>query len=127
MGDGSRFGDRESFARLFRDLETRNDAPRSRSRNADSSQSLGAAMKTINLNEKFRLFSDYCNPRIIGEINDCHVKAVMLKGEFICHHHENEDELFLVVKGSLPMNVRSHATIINEGKFIVVPRAAAHV
>src|SRR5260370_34137241 len=120
MGDGSRFGDRESFARLFRDLETRNDAPRSRSRNADSSQSLGAAMKTINLNEKFRLFSDYCNPRISGEINDCHLKAVKLKGEFIWHHHENEDELFLVVKGSLRMKVHGHEAIDKEGELIDV-------
>ncbi len=60
-------------------------------------------MNTINLKEKFSCFSDYCNPRIIGEVNDCHVKAVKLKGEFIWHHHENEDELFLVVNGTLRM------------------------
>ena len=52
-------------------------------------------MNTINLKEKFSRFSDYCNPRVIGKVNDCHVKAVKLKGEFIWHHHENEDELFL--------------------------------
>jgi len=64
-------------------------------------------MKTVNLKEKFALFSDYYKPRVIGEVNDCHVKAVKLKGEFIWHHHENEDELFLVVKGTLRMKFRS--------------------
>lgn len=54
-------------------------------------------METVNLPQKFSMFSDLCNPRIVGEVNDCHVKVVKLKGEFIWHHHENEDELFLVI------------------------------
>jgi mannose-6-phosphate isomerase-like protein (cupin superfamily) len=83
-------------------------------------------MRTINLNEKFSRFSDYCNPRILGEVNDCHVKAVKLKGEFIWHHHENEDELFLVVKGTLRMKFRDQEAIVNEGEFIVVPRGVEH-
>jgi mannose-6-phosphate isomerase-like protein (cupin superfamily) len=61
-------------------------------------------MYAVNLHEKFAKFSDYCNPRLIGEVNDCAVKAVKLKGEFIWHHHDNEDELFLVVKGTLRMS-----------------------
>jgi mannose-6-phosphate isomerase-like protein (cupin superfamily) len=65
-------------------------------------------METINLKEKFSRFSDYTNPRVIGEINDIQVKAVKLKGEFIWHHHELEDELFLVVKGTLRMKFRDH-------------------
>ena len=83
-------------------------------------------MQTVNLKDKFSLFSDYCNPRIIGEVNDCHVKAVKLKGEFIWHHHENEDELFLVVKGSLRMKFPDHEVIVLEGEFIVVPHGIEH-
>jgi mannose-6-phosphate isomerase-like protein (cupin superfamily) len=83
-------------------------------------------MNTVNLSQKFSLFSDYCNPRVLGEVNDCQVKAVKLKGEFIWHHHENEDELFLVVKGVLRMKFRDHEAVINEGEFVVVPRGVEH-
>ncbi len=84
-------------------------------------------MQTINLEEKFSLFSDYWNPRIIGEVNDCHVKAVKLKGEFIWHHHDHEDELFLVVKGRLQMKFRDREAIVREGEFLIVPRAVEHL
>jgi mannose-6-phosphate isomerase-like protein (cupin superfamily) len=83
-------------------------------------------MNTINLKEKFSAFTDHWNPRVIGEVNDCHVKAVKLKGEFIWHHHDSEDELFLVVKGTLRMKFRSREAIVNEGEFIVVPRGVEH-
>jgi mannose-6-phosphate isomerase-like protein (cupin superfamily) len=83
-------------------------------------------MITVNLKEKFSRFSDYCNPRIIGEVNDCHVKAVKLKGEFIWHHHDQEDELFLVLKGTLRMKFRDREAIVNEGEFVVVPRGVEH-
>jgi len=83
-------------------------------------------MDPINLKNKFSLFSDYWNPRVIGELNDCHIKAVKLKGEFIWHHHDNEDELFLVVKGTLRMKLRGGDTIVNEGEFVVVPRGVEH-
>ena len=83
-------------------------------------------MNTINLKEKFSLFSDYYNPRILGEVNDCHVKAVKLKGDFIWHHHENEDELFLVVKGTLRMKFRDHDALVREGEFVIVPRSVEH-
>lgn len=83
-------------------------------------------MESINLKEKFSRFSDYCNPRVIGEINDCVVKAVKLKGEFIWHHHDVEDELFLVVKGTLRMKFRDHEAIVSEGEFVIVPRGVEH-
>ncbi|SRR5260370_24749334 len=84
-------------------------------------------MHTVNLREKFAKFSDYCNPRVIGELNDCQVKAVKLKGEFIWHHHDNEDELFLVVKGILRMKFRDQEAIVNAGEFIIVPRGVEHL
>jgi mannose-6-phosphate isomerase-like protein (cupin superfamily) len=83
-------------------------------------------METINLKEKFSRFSDYTNPRVIGEINDMQVKAVKLKGEFIWHHHDLEDELFLVVKGTLRMKFRDHEAIVREGEFVIVPRGIEH-
>jgi mannose-6-phosphate isomerase-like protein (cupin superfamily) len=83
-------------------------------------------METINLKEKFSRFCDYTNPRVIGEINDMQVKAVKLKGEFIWHHHEVEDELFLVVKGTLRMKFRDHEAIVREGEFVIVPKGVEH-
>jgi mannose-6-phosphate isomerase-like protein (cupin superfamily) len=84
-------------------------------------------METINLQEKFSLFTDYWNPRIIGEVNECHVKAVKLKGEFVWHHHEYEDELFLVIKGTLRMKFRDREALVREGEFIIVPRGVEHL
>jgi mannose-6-phosphate isomerase-like protein (cupin superfamily) len=83
-------------------------------------------METVNLREKFNRFSDYCNPRVIGEVNDCQVKAVKLKGEFIWHHHDREDELFLDLKGTLRMKFREREAIVREGEFVVVPRGVEH-
>jgi mannose-6-phosphate isomerase-like protein (cupin superfamily) len=84
-------------------------------------------METVNLHEKFSRFSDCWNPRIIGEVNDCHVKAAKLKGEFVWHHHENEDELFLVVKGTLRMKFRDREAVVHEGEFVIVPRGVEHL
>jgi mannose-6-phosphate isomerase-like protein (cupin superfamily) len=84
-------------------------------------------MNTINLQQKFALFSEYYKPHIIGEVNDCYVKAVKLKGEFIWHHHDDEDELFWVVKGTLRMKFRDHESVIREGEFIIVPRKVEHL
>ncbi|MGC1485440.1 MAG: cupin domain-containing protein [Candidatus Acidiferrum sp.] len=83
-------------------------------------------METISLKNKFSLISDYWNPRILGELNDCHIKAVKLKGEFIWHHHDNEDELFLVTRGTLRMKFRDHESIVREGEFVIVPRGVEH-
>src|ERR1700687_4264951 len=83
-------------------------------------------MQTINLKEKFSRFSDYANPRVIGEIYDMHVKAVKLNGEFLWHHHDTEDELFRVVKGTLRMKFRGHEAVVREGEFVIVPRGVEH-
>lgn len=84
-------------------------------------------METVNLKDKFGKFRDYWKPRVIGEINDCQVKAVKLKGEFIWHHHDNEDELFLVVKGTLRMKFRDREAVVREGEFVIVPRGVEHL
>jgi mannose-6-phosphate isomerase-like protein (cupin superfamily) len=83
-------------------------------------------MHAINLKDKFAKFEDYCKPRVIGEVNDCDVKAVKLKGEFPWHHHETEDELFLVVKGTLRMKFRDHEAVVREGEFVIVPHGVEH-
>ncbi len=71
--------------------------------------------------EKLSQFSDHWNPRIVGELNGQHVKAVKLKGEFIWHHHEHEDELFLVIKGKLTMEFRDKSVEVNPGNFLLFP------
>ncbi|MGB2622589.1 MAG: cupin domain-containing protein [Candidatus Acidiferrum sp.] len=83
-------------------------------------------METVNLENKFALIQDYWNPRIVGELNDSHIKAVKLKGEFVWHHHDNEDELFLVTKGVLRMKFRDCEAAVREGEFIIVPRGVEH-
>ena len=80
----------------------------------------------VNLADKFSRFSDYCNPRIVGEVNDAHVKVVKLKGEFIWHRHDQEDELFLVVKGKLLMKMRDREVSISPGEFFIVPKGVEH-
>jgi len=83
-------------------------------------------MKKVNIEEKLDTFSDHWNPRIIGELNGQYVKAVKLKGEFVWHHHDNEDELFLVIKGTLKMEFRDRIEEVNEGEFIIVSRGVEH-
>ncbi len=83
-------------------------------------------METINIRQKLSLFTDHWNPRIIGELNGQQVKAVKLHGEFYWHHHDHEDELFLVIKGVLKMEFRDKTEIINEGEFIIVPCGVEH-
>ncbi len=84
-------------------------------------------MHPVNLAEKFGQFKECWNPRIIGEVNDFHVKAVKIRGEFVWHHHEQEDELFLVVKGTLRMRFRDRDEIVREGEFIIVPHGVEHM
>lgn len=84
-------------------------------------------VEKVSLAEKFDLFQDYWSPKIAGEINDSYVKLVKLKGEFVWHHHENEDELFLVVKGSLLIKLRDRDVWLNEGEFFIVPRGVEHL
>jgi mannose-6-phosphate isomerase-like protein (cupin superfamily) len=84
-------------------------------------------MHTVNLADKFSKFQDYFNPRVLGEINDFEVKAVKLKGEFIWHRHDHEDEMFLVVKGTLRMKFRTHEAVVREGEFVIVPHGVEHM
>ena len=81
----------------------------------------------VNLAEKFALFSDRFSPKIVGELNDSHVKLVKVKGEFIWHHHENEDELFLVVRGALTIRLRDRDVELEEGEFFIVPKGEEHM
>ncbi len=84
-------------------------------------------MEKINLTQKFGVFQDYWSPKIIGELNDFHVKAVKLKGEFLWHHHEAEDELFLVVRGRFLMRLRDRDIPVGEGEFLIVPHGVEHM
>jgi mannose-6-phosphate isomerase-like protein (cupin superfamily) len=83
-------------------------------------------MQKINLAQKFSLFSEHWSPKIAGELNDSYVKLTKLKGEFIWHHHEDEDELFLVTKGKLTMLLRDGEVHLEEGDFLIVPKGVEH-
>ncbi len=85
------------------------------------------AIEKVNLAEKFARFSEQWKPKIVGEVNDFQVKLVKVKGEFVWHHHDNEDELFLVVKGTLRMRLRDREVEVREGEFIVIPRGVEHL
>lgn len=88
-------------------------------------------MEVVNLREKFGRFSECWKPKIAGEINDSYVKLVKLRGEFVWHQHEQEDELFLVIKGVLRMKVREQGrereVTVREGEFLIVPRGTDHL
>ena len=84
-------------------------------------------MEKVNLVQKFSRFQDHWSPKVVGEINDSHVKLVKFKGEFVWHHHETEDELFLVAKGSLLIKLRDQDIFLEEGEFIIIPRGVEHL
>ena len=84
-------------------------------------------MKTVNIAQKFSQFEEYWSPKILGEINDSYVKAVRFQGEFVWHHHDNEDEMFLVVEGRMRMKFRDHEEVLRPGEFIIVPRGVEHL
>jgi mannose-6-phosphate isomerase-like protein (cupin superfamily) len=83
-------------------------------------------MQKVNLSEKLKLISEYWSPRIAGELNGQQVKLAKLKGEFVWHHHENEDEMFLVIQGRLIIRLRNEEITLNEGEFFIVPRGIEH-
>ena len=83
-------------------------------------------MEKVNLAQALSSFSEPWQPRIVGELNGQHVKVVKLKGEFVWHHHEAEDEMFLVVKGKLTIRFRDRDVDLSEGEFLVVPRGVEH-
>ena len=83
-------------------------------------------MKKVNLLQKFSLFNDHWSPKIVGELNGQQVKLVKLEGEFVWHKHDNEDELFFVVKGGFTMDLRDQNIELNEGEFLIIPRGVEH-
>lgn len=83
-------------------------------------------MKKVNLAEKFSLFDDHWSPKIVGELNGQQVKLAKLQGEFVWHKHDEEDELFFVVKGKLNMELREKTITIKENEFLIVPRGVEH-
>lgn len=83
-------------------------------------------MQKVNLALKFSQFSELWSPKIVGELNGQLVKLVKVKGEFVWHHHQAEDELFLVVRGRLDMHLRDGVVPIHEGEFYIVPRGVEH-
>lgn len=83
-------------------------------------------MEKINLIQKFSLFNEHWQPKVIAELNGQAVKLAKVKGEFVWHHHDVEDELFYVVKGMLRMKLRDRDVVLNEGDMFVVPRGVEH-
>ncbi|MHC4661674.1 MAG: cupin domain-containing protein [Planctomycetota bacterium] len=83
-------------------------------------------MEKVNITEKLSLFGEYWSPKIAGELNGQYVKLAKFKGEFDWHHHDNEDEMFLTVKGSFRLETREKSFDVNEGEFIIVPRGVDH-
>lgn len=90
-----------------------------------------SSIRVVNFDEKFSTFDDYWAPRISGELNDNYVKLAKLKGEFMWHHHELEDEMFLVVRGTLRMGIRENGAerelTIRPGEFVIIPRGVEHL
>lgn len=87
-------------------------------------------MEKVNLAQKFSLFSEHYSPKIVGEVNDSYVKLVKVKGEFVWHHHDHEDELFLIVKGTLRIQYfdggSEREVKLSEGEFVIVPHGVEH-
>lgn len=84
------------------------------------------AVRKVNLAEMFGRFQDHWKPKIVGEVNDSLVKLVKFTGEFVWHHHDHEDELFLVVKGRMRMQLRDREVTVAPGEFIIIPHGVEH-
>lgn len=82
--------------------------------------------KPINLNDKFSLFTGHWHPHIVGELNDNYIKLAKLKGEFVWHKHDAEDELFVVLEGTLHMDFRDKSVTVKPGEILVVPKGVEH-
>ena len=80
----------------------------------------------VNLKEKFNLFNEYWSPKIVGALNDSHVKLAKFKGEFVWHKHDDEDELFYIVKGKLLIKIRDQDIYLDEGEFVIIPKGVEH-
>lgn len=84
-------------------------------------------IRKVNLAELFGRFRDHWSPKVVGTVNDSLVKLVKLKGEFVWHHHEKEDELFLVVKGKLRLKLRDKDLVLGPGEFAIIPHGVEHL
>ena len=83
-------------------------------------------MDKVNLGRKLDLVKQYWSPKIVGELNGSYVKVAKLKGEFIWHQHESEEELFLIIKGKLLIKLRDRDISLSEGEFVIIPKGVAH-
>ena len=83
-------------------------------------------LPVVNLEAKLALFSEHWSPRIVGELNGQEVKIVKIKGPFVWHHHDDEDELFMVLRGRLEMQFRDRSAFVGPGELIIVPRGVEH-
>ena len=83
-------------------------------------------MQKVIIEEKFNLFSEYWSPKIVGELNGQHIKLAKIKGEFVWHKHNEEDEMFLVIDGVLKMELRNKTIVINKNEFLIVPKGTEH-
>ena len=84
-------------------------------------------MEKVNLVEKLATFLEHWKPKLVGQVNDFDVKLVKFKGEFVWHHHTDEDELFLLVKGRLRIELRDRGIELEEGEFFIVPKGVEHM
>ena len=84
-------------------------------------------MNKVNLAERFSLFNEHWQPKIVGQLNGQHVKLAKLKGEFVWHSHENEDEFFMVIKGHLTIKLKDETIELDEGEFYIVPKGVEHL
>lgn len=83
-------------------------------------------MKKVNISEKLSLFDDHWNPRVVGELNGQHVKLAKLKGEFVWHKHDEEDEMFYVLDGLLKIQFRDRTVELSKNEFIIIPKGTEH-
>jgi mannose-6-phosphate isomerase-like protein (cupin superfamily) len=83
-------------------------------------------VRVVNLNDKFNAFTDHWSPKIVGELNGQQVKLARFSGEFVPHKHDNEDEMFLVVEGTLLMELHDGTLTVNPGEFVIIPRGTTH-
>ena len=83
-------------------------------------------VEKVSLSEKFGLFDEHWSPKIAGEVNDAYVKLVKFRGDFVWHKHEDEDEMFLVVKGEIVIRLRDGDVRLGEGEFVIIPRGVEH-
>jgi mannose-6-phosphate isomerase-like protein (cupin superfamily) len=84
-------------------------------------------MNVVNLEEKLAQVKEHWHPTIVGELNQDYIKVVKFRGEFVWHHHENEDEMFLVRKGPMRMRFRDRDVLVGPGEFIIVPKGVEHM